>query len=467
MRSALKTNIPSPTISHSLKQELERSSDRFHIIGAYIAVIFNPIFGYTDYINIPENWTNVFIIRVFISVITLSLLLLKKKIVIPSYIVILVPFFLISLQNAYTFRFIGNDHVLGHCLNYIALFIGAGMFVLWRWPYSIMMVILSILTTAFFVNQNQGIDIKTFFLEGGLLLIVVSLFMIILIRTRYRLTVNEIIAKLKLKESNDKLEIQTEKTEQKHKSITESITYAKRIQDSILGSAKNINGIFKNSFILYKPKDILSGDFYYCYESPNGTKVIIAADCTGHGVPAALMTVLGINTLKEIIEQSQVFDPGKILNLLDRKIHKALLDEDSTFKIHDGMDISVITFTENKMQFAGAMNPIAILKKGQELERIKSTRASIRGAEDYCNIFETYHFDIETGDKIYLYSDGYQDQYGGPESRKYLSKVFRRTLSETSNLSMKEQGIKLNDIITNWKGDVNQTDDILVIGIEV
>lgn len=454
--------------SNDIKLELEKSSSRYHILGAWIAVFFNPLFAVTDYINIPEDWVHIMYIRIIVSVTTLVMLFMYKKRDWPSYIIVLVPFLLISLQNAYTFQFIDNEHILGHTLNYLALFFAAGLFILWQLKYSILVISTSILLTTISISLNENIKINIFLVEGGILLLMGTLLSIVLIQARYRLTIKEIIAQLKLRESNKKLENQTKEVQEKNQHITQSINYAKRIQDSILGSEDSIHSLFPNSFIIYKPKDILSGDFYYHYECKTScTKIVVTADCTGHGVPAALMTVLGINSLKEIIEINAIHDPEKILSFLDIKIKESLSKSEKNVKINDGMDASIVVIKETSIAFSGAFNPIFIVKKTGETKRIKGTRNAIGGENNLCNLYAKINLDLTTGDKIYLFSDGFQDQYGGPNFKKFMSKTFRENLLETSTLSMDRQKQELENRLRKWQGNAEQTDDILVVGIEI
>jgi signal transduction histidine kinase len=194
----------------SWKAELEKTSSNYHFIAAWVAIIFDPVFAFTDYINIPESWRQLLFVRLGISVIVLSLLIFRKKLHLPSYFIVAVAFLLISLQNSYTYSLIGNEDIIGHNLNYIALLIGASMFLLWELKYSIVMVLSSIVATAFFLNANAGLDLDQFVVQGGVLLLVVAIFMIVLIRARYELTVKEIKARLALQESNDEIQAQNE-----------------------------------------------------------------------------------------------------------------------------------------------------------------------------------------------------------------------------------------------------------------
>jgi signal transduction histidine kinase len=201
------------------KPELEQASSRFHITIGWVAVIMDPVFAITDFINIQENWLPMLIIRISVSMITLASLLLRNKLKLPSYIIAAIPFLLISLQNAYVYQFIGVDHILGQNLNYMALLFGAAMFVLWRWEYSVVMILLSGLATGFFLRLNPDLTANQFFVNGGLLLAAMGLFTGVLIQTRYNLVIKEIRARLALKASGEAIRMQAKEI----KSINENL----------------------------------------------------------------------------------------------------------------------------------------------------------------------------------------------------------------------------------------------------
>ncbi|HEX6225140.1 MAG TPA: hypothetical protein VFZ52_12050 [Chryseolinea sp.] len=203
-------NLISQITPQSWKAELEKTSSTYHLIAAWIAIIFDPVFAFTDYINIPDNWMNLLFIRVCISLIVLMMVMTRRQFRLPSYFIVGVAFLLISLQNAYTYSLIGNEDILGHNLNYIALLIGASMFLLWEMKYSILVIFISICATAIFLVNNPIISAEQFLVQGGILLLVVSVFMIVLIRMRYDLTVKEIKSRLALQESNDEIQAQNE-----------------------------------------------------------------------------------------------------------------------------------------------------------------------------------------------------------------------------------------------------------------
>ncbi len=453
-----------------INAELEKSAEKYHVLGAWIAIIFDPFFAITDYINIPDSSTQLLIIRLSIAAITFAILKLRTQLKIKTNtVLIFIPFTLISLQNAYTFGLISSEHILGHCLNYMALFIAGGMFILWSWKMSALVISASALVSSFFIFLNPEINFNTFLLNGGLLLIAVGLFMFILIRTRYDLTVKEITARLQVEEINEELIVQKNLVEATNKQITSSIRYAQRIQHAILGEENDLVEFFDNSFAFFRPKDILSGDFYWFYaDQETNTKVIVAADCTGHGVPGALTTVLGCALLNDIVAQKNIYTPSAILELLDDAVIKSFSSEKAdTANISDGMDISILTFNENKIYFSAAKNPLYKIRDG-EVTVIKGSRNSIgKTLFNTKKTFETHELDAVKGDKYYIFSDGFQDQFGGKLNEKYYTKRYREFLVSTSTVPMHEQYDLLAKEFNDWKGDIPQTDDVLVVGIEV
>ncbi len=464
------SELISQVSADSWKQELALLSSKYNVTGAWVAIFFDPLFAFTDYINIPGEWRHLLVIRLAVSAITLTLLAVRKKFELSAYVIILVPFLLISLQNAYTYSLISNDLILGHSLNYMALLIGGAMFILWKWTFSVFVIFLSSVATAFFLSINSAIDTDQFFVRGGFLLIAVGAFMIILIKARYDLTVKEIKARLALKASNEELGRQKAIVEVSNKKITDSIQYAKRIQDSIFGHQSLIDKWFTSSFVLLKPKDILCGDFYWFYHSPEDyVKVLIAADCTGHGVPAAMMTVLSNSILNEIIIQRKIYEPDKILYELDKRIIESFSNlSESEGKVDDGMDVSILSFNSSKTMFAAAKNPLCIVH-GDEMKLIPGSKFPI-GSTQYKQekVFETHNLTLSKGSKLYIYSDGFQDQFGGSNNQKYLSKRFKELLFNTSKFPMEKQKNKLVEEFETWKGAGNKhTDDVLIIGVEI
>lgn len=209
-RQTITSDLISQVTHESWRGELEKTSSRYHLIAAWVAIIFDPVFAFTDYLNIPESWQQLLIVRISIAAIVLSMVVLRNKLSIPSYFIVAVTFLLISLQNAYTYSLIGNEDLLGHNLNYIALLFGAAMFLLWEWKYSVIMILISVVATAFFLSMNADLIMDQFLVQGGLLLAAIAIFMIVLIKTRYDLTVKEIKARLALQISNEEIQAQSE-----------------------------------------------------------------------------------------------------------------------------------------------------------------------------------------------------------------------------------------------------------------
>ncbi len=276
------------------------------------------------------------------------------------------------------------------------------------------------------------------------------------------------------------LEIQKNLIQKKNENTAASINYASRIQNAIFGSSEGVASNFKECFILLQPRDIVSGDFYWFTEAKRtGTnslgednktlflKVIAAGDCTGHGIPGAFMTVLANTLLDELINTNKVSQPAKILSLLDRQLLMKLQKQG----VNDGMDISMLVFDEEnkKVTFSGANNDMYYVRGG-ELHQVTASKCPIGGdMKMYKNKkkFENTVIDYQDGDVFYLFSDGYQDQFGGADNSKYYKKNFRNFLLSISHLPLKQQKEELLNEHLRWKGGYHQTDDILVMGIRV
>tara|TARA_Y100000766_G_scaffold285091_1_gene306316 strand:- start:2939 stop:4327 length:1389 start_codon:yes stop_codon:yes gene_type:complete len=258
-----------------------------------------------------------------------------------------------------------------------------------------------------------------------------------------------------------------ESYEEKKNYILESLKYASRIQKAIIGNKDGILKRFKDGFIIFRPKDIVSGDFYWFSEIGND-KLVVAADCTGHGVPAAFMTIMGSNLLNEIVYDEGILSPEKILLSLDQKVTQRLSEVEGQ-KVNDGMDISILKINEKSksIQYASAMNSIIKISQN-ELFSISGSRVPV-GSSQYGENKNYYKTDIKykEGDNFYLFTDGYQDQFGGPKGKKFLKKKLRNLIHEISKLPMSEQRVKLEETLNNWQKDEDQTDDILVIGLTI
>ncbi|TAE68814.1 MAG: PAS domain S-box protein [Bacteroidetes bacterium] len=254
----------------------------------------------------------------------------------------------------------------------------------------------------------------------------------------------------------------------KNKNITASIEYAQRIQQAILPNEKVIGKGFMDHFILYIPKDIVSGDFYW-YAEKNEHALIAAVDCTGHGVPGAFMSLIGYSNLNKIVIEKGITDPATILNTLDKDVQETLRQHEDNSQSRDGMDIGLCSLNifEKKLSYAGAYRPMYIFSENGELREFKGNAFPIGGNFKFnkTKLFTQHDIDLEEGDTIYIFSDGYHDQFGGDENKKYMTKQFKEYLGKIQGYSLETQKGLLEQEFLNWKGDRKQMDDILVIGL--
>lgn len=304
------------------------------------------------------------------------------------------------------------------------------------------------------LNKLKAEQTKNRIITGGL--IVVTLLLIVSGLMMY--------SRFKIKaESEKKLKQQNEIISQKNKDITDSINYSRKIQDAILPSQKNINELFPENFVLYKPKDIISGDFYWCAQA-NHLKFFAVADCTGHGVPGALMSMLGTSLLKEIILTRGITQTNEVLNEL-RKLVISALGENSGNK--DGMDIALVCIDSlnRKLYFSGANNS-AHIYMNHTWHELKADKQPV-GLYARMEEFTKHPVDLLPGTIVYLYTDGFADQFGGPKGKKFKYKQLNDLLKDITALSMEAQKEKLNAAFESWKDKLEQVDDVCVVGIKV
>jgi PAS domain S-box-containing protein len=270
-----------------------------------------------------------------------------------------------------------------------------------------------------------------------------------------------------LHEMNEELLQQNDKLEAKNRYIQQSINYAKRIQEALLPNAKSLEQVSKEHFVLFQPKDVVSGDFYWWHTDPlSNRSVIVVADCTGHGVPGAFMSMIGVTLLDEVVKTFRITSPAGILDRMRIEIRRAL-QQDIT-QNRDGMDISIITLDGNAktITFAGARNPILLIQEEHQYW-VKGDKMSIGGKLLRIEPFKEHTFKWLPDTQLYLFSDGYADQFGGTESRKFLNSNLRELLIQNSNLPMQEQGKALLEAHRAWRAGYGQIDDILVVGLKV
>ncbi len=329
------------------------------------------------------------------------------------------------------------------------------------------------------IGENKRQKSIIYFVIGGLLLVIVfSVFMF----NRWRITQKQ---KRELSIKNRKIEIAYEIIEEKTKEITDSITYAKRIQTAVLPADKYADSILGEHFIIFRPHSVVSGDFYWATKIKDWT-VVTVADCTGHGVPGAFMSMLGVSFLNEIVRKKEVTNTAEILNHLRTSIIEALQQTGEQGTQKDGMDMSIVAIHKNRKRilWAGANNPLWIIRqdvqfhdfedKADMIEFIKGDNMPV--AVHVCmDDFTNHEIELQKGDQLYMFSDGFPDQFGGSKGKKFKSKQFKRLIAEISILSMHEQQLALVKALDDWM-DYNdplidnrfeQVDDITVIGIKI
>lgn len=282
-----------------------------------------------------------------------------------------------------------------------------------------------------------------------------------------------------LREEKEKVEIinkevieQKAEIENKNHEITDSIKYAKNIQEALLPALEETERAFENCFILYLPKDIVSGDFFW-FSGHNGKRFIAAADCTGHGVPGAFMSIVGNNLLNEIINQRNITNPGNVLLELHKGVKKALhQNSNDNNERRDGMDIALCSINENSdtIEFSGANRPLWIFRKDKnyELEVIKPNKFPIGGLElEEQRSYEAHSVNTTKGDTMYIFSDGFADQFGGPRGKKFMVSNMQKLLKENIHLSMNDQKELIHQTFKLWKNNLEQVDDVCIIGIRL
>ena len=325
---------------------------------------------------------------------------------------------------------------------------------------------------------------------GGAILIVIALFLYRQGRARKRLNDALGIRNREIGARNEQIKQQRDQIRLKNQSITDSIRYAQRIQEAILPGEEPFHAQFPDSFVFYRPKDIVSGDFYWIFPQEKQT-LFAAVDCTGHGVPGAFMSLVGYNGLQRAVREESLQAPGEILNALDRSVRETIKrHSEGETQIKDGMDLSLCAIDhENKMlRYAGANNPLYIVRKDAAGTEFASRANRITEAEDspwavyefkatkraigYDTQEEAKHFPtleipLQKGDQIYLFTDGYADQFGGKYRKKFMYRRFKQVLLRMVAFGPVEKQIHLKDTFERWQGEVEQVDDVCVIGVRI
>lgn len=271
---------------------------------------------------------------------------------------------------------------------------------------------------------------------------------------------------VKVEERTREITVQKHMVEEKNKEILDSIAYALRLQKAILPDAAQLKQPFNDSFVLFKPRDIVSGDFYWIFK--DGDDVLVAVvDCTGHGVPGAMVSVVGASSLNRCVREFGLRKPNEILDKLAVIVEEAFTTDEH--EVRDGMDLSLIRVNTKTLQleYAGANNPLWIIRKDvDEVEEIKADKQPI-GKYEYRKHFTNHVIQLKADDVVYLFSDGYADQFGGPKGKKFKYKTLQQLLVNSRALTMADQEAVLRQQFRDWKGELEQVDDVCIVGIKL
>jgi serine phosphatase RsbU (regulator of sigma subunit) len=279
----------------------------------------------------------------------------------------------------------------------------------------------------------------------------------VLLRTRKHLT--------EMKGAYKEIDIQRSELQLRNKDLTDSLNYARRIQAALLPAEHHIRKIFNNYFIYYRPKHIVSGDFYW-FSEREGKYFIAAADCTGHGVPGALMSMIGLELIQKIINEMGVDDSDQLLLTMNRELESAFFKEESgKALIRDGIEMGICIIDKNtrEMEFSGAFLPVYIVRDDKLIE-IKGDKKNV--VQSFAMVsFNRSTFQLREGDLLYLFSDGYADQFGGPENKKFMYRRLRHLLLTISKYPLNDQERILDETISSWMDGHDQIDDMMILGV--
>ncbi|MCB0790455.1 MAG: SpoIIE family protein phosphatase [Flavobacteriales bacterium] len=451
----------------SWKAEARRVAMRYHVTGSWFAAVVNPIFFLNDRLVLPHLAIRFLMLRLLVSAGIIATLLLRRRLRTGPEQVVLVPFLLISIENAYMWSYMDPVLFRMHSLAYAVLFVGASMIVLWPWRYSLFVIVMSLLANAWALADHSPLAVEEVMANGGTLLATVALISALLIHTRYRQTLREIALRMRLKESNAHVLQQKAIIEENHRDLTSSIEYSHRIQRAVLSDAAALRDHFPESFLFQRAKDIVSGDLLWCRER-DGCVHLAVVDCTGHGVPGALMSMLAHALLNKVVVDEGVRGPANILDRLRDEVITTLRQRDGE-GTRDGMDIALCSIdpVARTLTYAGAFNPIYLVRDGQLIEcPADRMPIGLHGTEEL-TAFNGGRIDHRAGDMLYLFSDGFIDQFGGPQDKKFGRARFKRTLASIASLPAPQQRVRLLGALELWSKGGAPVDDILIAGVRL
>jgi len=462
------------------KKELGQQARKYHILAATLLSIGFSIFVIADYFGRTwEVWLLLTFWRMVVVLLVIPLIWLTYKqkihenILAYSYVLLMSSY--IIWVNSITPVPLKSAIVTALIIFYII----SSFAVLWHWTNNIICGV--ILVSLHLFSSLQAMSFSDFIIYNGLWAIMMPFTTAGITFFRYNFTKKEISMRLNLLEKNEEINQQKEELiaqnqqieqhrqhlELAYTQITDSVQYAKRIQQALLPKNEHLRLIGQDSFLIYQAKDTISGDFFWINQSQD-FQFLALADCTGHGVSGGFMTMIGHSLLNQIVQNDQFVDPAQILSQLDQRLLKLLRQqEESQEKIADGMDIILIRIDkkEQKICFSGAKRPLWLFSKHQFFE-YKTDRFPIGDSFYKEKKFTTQHLTYQKNETLYLFSDGYADQFN-EKNEKFLIKNFRKLMQEIHTKELVEQEQILKNKMLVWQKSEEQTDDWLIIGLKL
>lgn len=468
LRSSFGVFVPAQqsTAKASWAIELDRRAMRVHTLGAWVAAAANMAFVLNDMVVAPDHWQRFGTVRAIVGVCILSGLIIRKRFDLGPAILLFIPYVLISAQNAYMWSYMGADTFRDHTLAYATLFLGGSMIALWTVRWSVLVLLASVAANAWFLSTQSPLTIGEIMANGGNLMITVALIATFMVHNRYRLARRELILREQLETATTEAREQRAMIELAHQDLTASIRYSQRIQHAVLPKEDGLAGHVAEHFVLLRPKDIVSGDFHWCLHM-QGRTVIAAADCTGHGVPGALMSILGSSLLRKVVVDEGELRPAMILNRLRAGMIN-VLNQQQEEGPKDGMDMAlcVVDHEAGEVRYAGANNPLYRVREGELLE-VRADRMPV-GQHFVDEVpFAEHVLPVASGDMFYLCSDGYQDQFGGIDGKRFGRTRMKELLAQVATYPVHEQQRRLTQALELWQQDRPALDDVLVLGFRL
>ena len=462
-----------------IDEERVRSFKSTSLLGLLVTPLINLAWLPFDWYLAPLLFEQFIIIRVLLLFFCLVLYALVAKNLLSMEVGTHLSLAPLLCQVLYTMNVVPENAILTYNLGAALYYLSLGAALSWRPVNSIVFIgYVLFLSTAFFLFFGIN-NFSIHFRNGSLVVFTAMLIPAITGKMRYDAFLTEITQRYLLDRANSKLAFQNEeivlqnnaiKIQQSelvtaYNRITDSLAYAKKIQESILSSSSELRSKLPHSFIINKPKDIVSGDFFW-FKQKAGYTYLAVADCTGHGVPGALMTVLGATLLSQIFEETHLPTPKDILENLNIRIRRS--HSEGTVDAHEGMDIALIRINTDgtELVFAGAKRPLIIIRDGDLIET-KGSKFSIGSCNNLLECYEQVHLKIQTGDKIYLFTDGITDQIGNTNGKKFMIKQLRETLLSQSKKQSDIVGTILEHQLQQWQDNTSQTDDMMMVGFEI